>query len=91
MDKYLLASTCVLMASKFFEQDENLIQIADIQTHLKKTKKLKYDDVTSTEINALTLLDWSLFRVIPLDYLQIFLQIGSIFDFDITNKSQSPS
>jgi len=82
MDKYLLASTCLLLASKFFEQDDNLILIADIQEHMKPYRKLKYTEVTASEVNALKVLDWNLFRVLPLDYVQIFQQIGTVFDFD---------
>lgn len=30
MDEYLMGATCVLLASKFYEIDDNLIMIADL-------------------------------------------------------------
>ena len=38
--------------------------------------------MTENEITALNSLDWNLFRVIPLDYTQIFETIGIAFDED---------
>jgi hypothetical protein len=30
MDEYLMAATCVLLASKFYEIDDNLVMISDL-------------------------------------------------------------
>ena len=62
----------MLLASKFMEQDDNLIMIAALQKYMKPRRRLGYLEMTSNEVTALDLLDWNLFRVLPLDYVQIF-------------------
>ena len=73
MDRWLLVSTSMLLASKFMEPDDNLIMIAALQKYMKPHRRIGYLEMTSNEITALDLLDWNLFRVLPLDYVQIFL------------------
>ena len=69
-NKYLLAAACVLLASKFYEIDDNLIMINDIQKEFKEQIKLMYEEVTRTEIYVLGHLEWNLFRTMPIDYVQ---------------------
>ena len=39
MDEMLLAATCVILASKFYEIDDNLIMICDLQKEFKIQNK----------------------------------------------------
>jgi hypothetical protein len=75
-----MATTCVILASKFYEIDDNLIMICDLQKELKiqSQTKLVYEEVQRTEIEILNKLDWNLFRASPLDYVQTFMQIGLV-------------
>ena len=75
MNEYLLASTCVILASKFYEIDDNLIMICDLQKELKNQNhvKLIYEEVQRTEIELLNKLEWNLLRASPLDYVHAFI------------------
>jgi hypothetical protein len=50
MDEYLMGATCVLLASKFYEIDDNLIMIADLQKEMKQMCYIRDEDVQRTEI-----------------------------------------
>ena len=69
IEKHLLASTCLLLASKFHEIDENLIMSTDLQKELADKMLLSVLDMYNTEIIILKALDWNLYRPLPLDYL----------------------
>jgi hypothetical protein len=81
MDEKLLATTCMLIASKFYEIDDNLILVSDLQkeiTECDKSFRLRGYSVYRTEIEILRRMDWNMQRILPLDYLQTMLQIGVI-------------
>lgn len=76
----MLATVCVLMASKFYEVDDNLVVISDIQSFLKGSSKLEknyritYESVTRSELFALQRLEWDLHRVVPMDFAELYLE-----------------
>lgn len=69
------------MASKYFEIDDNLISISEIQKFLQTSKKierqfrLSFSDVTQTELILLERMNWDLNFILPLDFAQVFCQI----------------
>jgi hypothetical protein len=72
MDENLLAATCLLIASKFYEIDENLILVSDIQKELSDSDlkiRLRGVSVYRTEIEILKRMDWNMLRPLPLDYM----------------------
>lgn len=79
----LLSATCVLMASKYFEIDDNLIQISEIQKFLQNSKKIErqfrvsFSEVTQTELVLLDRMSWDLNFILPLDFAQILCQVYS--------------
>lgn len=85
IDETLLAATCVILASKFYEIDDNLIMICDLQKELKSQNKFKlvYQDVQRTEIELLNKLEWNLLRASPIDFVHAFIQIGVVQSNDI--------
>jgi hypothetical protein len=50
MDEYLMSATCVLLASKFYEIDDNLIMISDLQKEMKQLCYIRDEEVQRTEI-----------------------------------------
>lgn len=64
----LNALTCLLLASKFDELDDNIPLIRDF-TRLAKSKGFTYDDVVKHEIILLRQLDWDLFKQTPLHFV----------------------
>jgi len=50
MDEYLMGATCVLLASKFYEIDDNLIMISDLQKEMKQLCYIRDEEVQRTEI-----------------------------------------
>lgn len=77
MDENMLAATCMLMASKFYEIDDNLMLVSDIQKELIESPdfaiRLRGYTVYRTEIEILKRMEWNMFRPLPLDYVQTFL------------------
>jgi len=72
MDENLLAATCLLIASKFYEIDENLILVSDIQKELSESDlniRLRGFSVYRTEIEILKRMNWNMLRPLPLDYM----------------------
>lgn len=63
----------MLIASKFYEKDENLILVSDLQKELIESVdyqiRLRGFGVYRTEIEILKRMDWNMFRPLPLDYL----------------------
>lgn len=62
----------MLIASKFYEKDENLILVSDLQKELIESEyqiRLRGFGVYRTEIEILKRMDWNMFRPLPLDYL----------------------
>lgn len=47
----------------------------ELRTDLKRFPRISYQDATAAEVYLLYLLGWDVHRVLPLDFLQIFLQI----------------
>lgn len=86
MNKQLLAATCVLLASKFYEIDDNLILSDDIQR--KVDKKVTYEDLTRAELQVLDKLEWNLLRVMPLDFVQAFTRLGQVQNDDVVSKDR---
>ena len=81
MEPHSLAVVCVLMASKFYEVDDNLVAIQDMASFLKVSSKLDrnyritYDDVTRSEVFALERLEWDLHHILPLDFAEVYLEL----------------
>jgi hypothetical protein len=78
MDEYLMGATCVLLASKFYEIDDNLIMISDLQKEMKQLCYIRDEEVQRTEIQILNRMNWNLLRTLPLDFVQHFIQMGFI-------------
>ena len=50
MDEHLMAATCVLLASKFYEIDDNLVMISDLQKEMRSLCYIRDEEVQRTEI-----------------------------------------
>ena len=81
------ALTCLLLASKFDELDDNIPLIREFQ-RIAKTKDFTYEDVTKCEVHLLRLLCWDLFKLTPLHFVQNVLGQGVVFSND---KSFGPT
>jgi len=49
---------------------------------MKPYSSIKFDDITRTELQILSRLDWNLFKVLPIDFSELFVQVSVIFDDD---------
>ena len=80
MEPHLLAVVCILMSSKFFEIDDNLVAIQELQHFMKESKeidrhyRISYEEVTRSEVHALERLQWDLFRILPVDFAELYLE-----------------
>jgi hypothetical protein len=70
------------MASKFSEIDDNLLQTADIQDYLKPYTNIRFHDITRSELIILDMMKWSMHRVMPNEFVQIFNKIGLLTEND---------
>ena len=78
--KELLMISCLLIAAKFNERDENLIKINDLQKECKNSFTFK--NIISWEAKILQELKWNLLIQTPLHYLKIFSWTGVTFESD---------
>ena len=69
MDECLMGATCLLLASKFYEIDDNLIMISDLQKEMKNVCTLPDQDILRTEIEILNRFNWNLLYSLPLDFV----------------------
>ena len=89
MNKSLLAATCLLLASKFYEIDDNLILSDDFTR--KVDKRITYETLTRSELFVLNKLKWNLLHVMPIDYIQIAFKLGLVQKSDQTTKDRNIS
>jgi hypothetical protein len=83
----LSAITCLLLASKFDELDDNIPLIRDF-VRLAKAKGFTYEAMQKHEIIMLRALDWDLFKQTPLHFVQNLVGQGVVFS---TDKSLGPT
>lgn len=83
MNEHLLATTCLLLASKFYEIDDNLIISSDVQTKFKHKGKFLYQEYQRAEIQLLLHLKWDAHITTVLDILQAFAVNGMIQSTDL--------
>jgi len=73
----LSAITCVFMASKFDELDNNIPYLKDF---VKAAKFMfKYDELIKEEHRLTALFDWQLFAMSPLHFVYSLLSMGVLF------------
>ena len=93
-----VAMSCLLLASKFDELDDNIPLISEftrahamIRDSLRSEKvassgkgktTLKYDDISKCELNLLNILKWSLNTLTPLHFVQNFVYQGIVYSND---------
>jgi Cyclin, N-terminal domain len=65
----LLPCTCLLLASKFDEVDDNIPLIREIQKVYARIRVIGYDEVVKAEMQLLTKLGWDLFKLTPMHFL----------------------
>lgn len=78
--KELLMISCLLIAAKFNERDENLVKINELQKECKYTFTFK--NITSCEAKILQELRWSMLIQTPLHYVKLFYSTGVVFASD---------
>lgn len=78
--KELLLMSCLLIAAKFNERDENLVKINELQKECKYNYTFK--NITSCEAKILQELKWNLSLQTPLHYVMLFYSSGVIFSSD---------
>lgn len=79
MNEFVLAGTCLLLASKFYEIDDNLIMMSEIASFMKIHYKFQGIEIKRCELQVLQSLNWDLTALNPLDYLQIYLKLGILY------------
>lgn len=72
MNEHLLATTCLLLASKFYEIDDNLIISTDVQTKFRHKGKFLYQEYQRAEIQVLLYLKWDAHITTVIDILSAF-------------------
>jgi len=82
MSNHLLAITCVLLSSKFYEPDENLIMTFDLKKKFGRTFISK-EDYKRAELRLMDILDWNMLIQSPLDYIQLFETLGLLQSDDV--------
>ena len=71
----------MLLASKFYEPDENLIMTSDIQAKFKRAG-LSYLEMKRAEVHVLNKLGWDLLRITVLDFVQAYSALGIVHTSD---------
>lgn len=61
---------CLLLASKFDELDDNIPLIRELQKECEKSNKVSYDDVARAEVFILSKLNWDLFKLSAMHFVQ---------------------
>jgi len=72
--------TCLLIANKFNEKDEDLIKIADLRKEAKND--YTYKKIVSWEAKILQELKWNMMLQTSIHYMQYFNSAGIIFSSD---------
>ena len=72
----------MLLASKFDELDDNIPLIREFQKVCAKQRVISYDDVTKCEVFLLRKLNWDLFKLTPLHFVQNLIGQGIVFSND---------
>lgn len=72
---------CLLLSSKFDELDDNIPLIRELQKILAP-KVIYYDDVLKAENDVLQKLNWDLFKLTPLHFVQNLIGQGVVYSND---------
>lgn len=66
----VITLTCVLLASKFDELDDNIPLIRELQRICARQRVIPYEDVIKCEVFVLRKMNWDLFKLTPLHFVQ---------------------
>lgn len=87
---HLLITTCLILACKFLERDDNVPLISDIiKVMLNSTfqkqgfRSVTYEQVCSNELHLMAHLDWDLYQPTALDFLTNYCTQGLCFSSDV--------
>lgn len=69
----VLTITCLLLASKFDELDDNIPLIREFQKLVSKQVTIPYEEVIKCEADVMRRLNWDLFKLTPLHFVQNLL------------------
>lgn len=83
----LLAIICLILSTKMGEEDEKVYMLNKIFKEKVKDKRVR---IKEYEIQVLSLLEWDLNCVTPLDFIEIFAYEGLVFEKDII-KGKNPT
>ena len=78
----VLPCACLLLASKFDELDDNIPLIRELQKICAKQRIIAYDEVIKAEVTVLFKLNWDLFKLTPMHFLQNLIGQGIVFNND---------
>lgn len=88
----LVMATCMMLASKFDEIDDNITLIKDIQDFTRKnpnffgsissSREMLYTEIVSCEKRLLRFFEWDLHYVMPIHFIKSFLVNGIVFGAD---------
>lgn len=78
----MLLVACLLLASKFDELDDNIPLIRELQKVNSPSRIIYYDDVIKAEQSVLQRLNWDLFKLTPLHFVQNLIGQGIVFSND---------
>jgi hypothetical protein len=76
----LVAITCLLIASKFEETDENCLRIHELEKEYKY--KYTFKNITSCEQKILEEINWNTFIQTPYYYINLYFSSGVLFSDD---------
>lgn len=83
----VLPLACLLLAAKFDELDDNIPLIRELQKFYSKTRVISYDEIVKAEQEVLNRLNWDLFKLTPLHFIQNLIGQGIVFSNDMVQSS----
>ncbi len=78
----VLPVACLLLAAKFDELDDNIPLIRELQKICARQRVIAYDEVIKAEVAVLSKLNWDLFKLTPMHFLQNLIGQGVVFSND---------
>jgi hypothetical protein len=70
------------MASKFDELDDNIPLIRELQKACARQRIISYDEIIKAEVTVLNKLNWDLFKLTSMHFIQNLLGQGIVFSND---------
>ena len=86
-------TTCFLIASKYYEIDDQLVFINDVKKYYQTKPQLQsliptYNEIVETERHLMNFFGWDLGFVMPIHFVEMFLANGILFESENSSQIQ---